>query len=153
MKLVLIGRNSIATLGADLELMCRVRGPRIPMTLSWIVQRDESLDNILTMYSDGSISWSGEQQRYQLRVQKSQNELIHYLAINGVGHREAGRYQCSAVVSLKNGPKKLTPSNTVAVTVQDPGSASIFRVCHLLNSTVPPFSFGSHHIKPCLLPL
>lgn len=123
------------------------------MTLSWSVQRDESLDNILTMYSDGSISWSGEQHRYQLRVQKNQNGLIHYLAINGVGHREAGRYQCSAVVSLKNGPKKLTPSNTVAVIVKDPGSALIFRVCHLLNSTVPPFSSVSDHIKPCLLPL
>lgn len=119
----LIGRNSMATAGDSVELMCRVRGLNLPMTLSWTLQRDgSSLDNVLTMHSDGSIIWAREQHSYQLRVQKKQNGLYHYLVINGVSEREAGRYQCHVVVSLKNVPKKLE-SNSLAVIVGKPGRA------------------------------
>lgn len=121
----LIGRNSMATVGDSVELMCRVRGLNLPMTLSWTLQRDGSsldLDNVLTMYSDGSIVWAREQHSYQLRVQKNLNGLYHYLVINGVSQREAGRYQCHVVVSLKNVPKKLE-SNSLAVIVGKPGRA------------------------------
>lgn len=121
----LSGRNTMATMGDSVELMCRVRRLNLPMTLSWTLQRDGSsldLDNVLTMYSDGSISWAGEQHSYQLRVQKNPNGLYHYLLINGVSQREAGRYQCHVVVSLKNVPKKLE-SNSLAVIVRDPGRA------------------------------
>lgn len=117
----LIGRNSVAMLGDRVELVCRVRGLNLPMTLSWTLQRDgSSLDNVLTMYSDGSISWAGEQHNYQLKVQKSPNGLYHYLVINDLSFREAGRYQCHVVVSLKNVPKKLE-SNSLAVIVRKPG--------------------------------
>lgn len=117
----LSARTSIAILGDSVELMCRVRGLDLPGTLSWTLQRDgSSLDNILTMYSDGAISWAGEQHSYQLRVQKNTYGHHYYLVINGVSHREAGRYQCHVGVSLKNGPKKLE-SNGLAVIVREPG--------------------------------
>lgn len=106
-----------------MELMCRVRGLSLPLTLSWTLQRDGSnLNNILTMYSDGAISWAGEQHSYQLRVQKNPDGLYYYLVINGVSHREAGRYQCHVVVSLKNVPRRLE-SNSLAVIVREPGTA------------------------------
>lgn len=119
----LSGRNSVAALGDSVELMCRVRGLNLPMTLSWTRQRDATnLDNVVTLYSDGSISWAGERDSYQLKAQKTPNGLYHYLVINGVSDREAGRYQCHVVVSLKNVPKKLE-SNSLAVTVRRPGRA------------------------------
>lgn len=127
--LSLSGRNSMATMGDSVELMCRVRRLNLPMTLSWTLQRDGSsldLDNVLTMYSDGSISWAGEQHSYQLRVQKNPNGLYHYLLINGVSQREAGRYQCHVVVSLKNVPKRLE-SNSLAVIVRNPVSTMSLR--------------------------
>ncbi|XP_068602567.1 immunoglobulin superfamily member 3-like [Brachionichthys hirsutus] len=119
----LISRNNIVTIGDNVELICRVRGVHagLPITLAWSLQRDgSSLDSILTVYSDGAISWSGEQHRYQLQVQNKGNEINHYLLINGASHWEAGRYQCSASIFLANVHKQLPPSNQLAVKVQDP---------------------------------
>lgn len=123
MKVNLISRKTRVPVGENVELMCRVRGPRIPLTLTWSLQHDVStLDNILTLYSDGAISWSGDQHRYQLKVENKKNEVIHYLLINGASHREAGSYQCSVSVFLENVHKKLPASNQVAVSVQNPGT-------------------------------
>ncbi|KAF1382634.1 hypothetical protein PFLUV_G00145810 [Perca fluviatilis] len=122
-KVSLISRNNVATVGENVELMCRIRGLRMPITLTWSLQRDAStLDNILTLYSNGDISWFGNQQRYQLKVENTQNEVIHYLLINSASHREAGRYQCSVSVFLENVHKKLPPSNLLAVLVNNPES-------------------------------
>lgn len=122
-KLGLRGRNSFATMGDNVELICTVGGLNLPATLSWTLQRDGSnLDNILTMYSDGAVRWAGEQSSYQLRVEKNPNGLNYYLVINGVSRREGGRYQCHVAVSLKNVPRKLE-SNSLAVFVQKSGRA------------------------------
>lgn len=125
-KVYLISRKNIVTVGENVELMCRVKGPRVPITLTWSLQRDAStLDNILTLYFDGAISWSGDQHRYQLKVENKQNEAIYYLLINGVSHREAGSYQCRVSVFLENVHKKLPASNQLAVLVQNPESKLI----------------------------
>lgn len=119
----LINRKGSVTVGENVELICRVRGPRVPATLTWSVQRDGSVDTILTLNHDGSISWSGDQQGYQVRVDNKPKEVLHYLLINGASQREAGKYQCSVSVFLEKIHKKLPPSNTVAVLVQKPGTS------------------------------
>lgn len=121
-KVFLISRKTRVTVGEYVELLCRVRGPNVPVTLTWSLQRDaSSVDNILTIYSDGSISWSEDQQGYQLKVENKVNEVAYYLLINSASHREAGNYQCRASAFLENVYKKLPPSNPVAVMVQNPG--------------------------------
>lgn len=123
MKVSLKSRQSIVTVGENVELMCRVTGPPMPVTVTWSLQRDAStLDNILTLYSDGSISWSGDQHRYQLKVENQKTQVMHYLLINGASQREEGRYQCSVSVFLHNVHKKLPPSNVLGVMVQKPGT-------------------------------
>lgn len=136
-KVSLKSRNNVVTVGEDLELMCLVKGPRVPITLTWSLQRDAStLDNILTLYSDGAISWSGDQHRYQLKVQNSQNGVVHYLIINGASHREAGSYQCSLSVFLENVHKKLPPSNLLAVMVQNPVSKLVLTTTPALTRNI-----------------
>lgn len=148
MKVKLLSRDSVLTVGQDVELMCRVRGPRIPMTLTWSLQRDAStLDNILTLYSDGAISWSGGQHRYQLRVENRKNEVVHYLLINGVSQREAGKYECRVSVFVDNVHKKLPPSNPLALLVQNPGTAVIYNAIFgaILYESCTSISLVSHH--------
>uniref|UniRef100_A0A7N6BYE0 Ig-like domain-containing protein n=1 Tax=Anabas testudineus TaxID=64144 RepID=A0A7N6BYE0_ANATE len=102
-KVSLKSRNTRVTIGENVELMCQVRGPQMPVTVTWSLQRDATtLDNILTMYYDGSISWSGDQRRYQLKVENQKMQVMHYLLINGATLREAGSYQCSVSVFLHN---------------------------------------------------
>ncbi|XP_033965582.1 immunoglobulin superfamily member 3-like [Pseudochaenichthys georgianus] len=122
-KVSLISRNNNVTVGENVELMCRVKGPPVPITLAWSLQRDAStLDNILTMYYDGAISWSGDQSRYQLKVEKQKNGVFHSLLINGVSQSEVGIYQCRVSVFLDNVYKKLPLSNPVAISVLNPTS-------------------------------
>lgn len=110
-------------MGDNVDLICMVKRLNLPVTLSWTLQRDgSSLENILTMYSDGAVRWAGEQSSYQLRVEKNQNGLYYYLAISGMSGSQAGRYQCHALFSLKSVPRKLQ-SNPLVVSVREPGRA------------------------------
>ncbi|KAM8855334.1 immunoglobulin superfamily member 3-like [Spinachia spinachia] len=136
-KVNLMSRNHIVTVGQTPQLMCRVSGPRLPMTLTWSRQRDAStIDTILTLNSDGSISWSVDQQRYQLKVENTGNEVIYYLLINGASQREAGSYQCRVAVFLEKVHKKLPPSNQLSVSVQNPVSKLVLTTTGALSVNV-----------------
>ncbi|KAM9850945.1 immunoglobulin superfamily member 3-like [Aulostomus maculatus] len=133
----LFSRNNMATMGENVELMCRIRGMRLPVTVTWSLQRDSTaIDNILTLYSDGSISWSGEQHRYQLKVAKQQGQTIHYLLINGVSHREAGSYQCRVSIFQESVHKKLQASNKLTLIVQNPASHLILTSTRALTGSI-----------------
>lgn len=122
-KVLLTGRNNRASVGQEVELICRVRGLSLPRTLSWSLRRDsQNPDSILTLYSDGTISWFGDQHRYQLKINKNGNEFWYHLISNSVSEKEAGNYQCSVSVFLENAPRKLRPSNELAVSVKSPVS-------------------------------
>uniref|UniRef100_A0A668SJF3 Ig-like domain-containing protein n=1 Tax=Oreochromis aureus TaxID=47969 RepID=A0A668SJF3_OREAU len=116
MEVSLISRKNQVTVGEKLELMCRVRGPHMPVTVTWSVQREaKTPDTILTLSPDGTISWSGDQNHYQLRVESRKTEVIYYLLVIGTSHREGGNYQCNVSVLLKNVHKELKASNQLDV--------------------------------------
>lgn len=124
MKLRLIGRNHKVSVGEDASLICQVKEMNVPMVLTWTLQRSDSpLDTIVTVYADGSISWSGVQRRYQLKVESKRNEVLHYLIINGASRAEAGSYRCSVSVFQDGVYRKLLESNQLAVNVENPGNS------------------------------
>ncbi|XP_077584581.1 immunoglobulin superfamily member 3-like [Stigmatopora nigra] len=122
-KVNLMSRNSLVTIGNNVELMCRIKGPHFGITVTWSLKRSSSpVETILTMSSNGAVSWSGEQQRYHLRVSNAPNESIYYLIINGASYKEMGSYQCQVSVFQKSIYKMLPPSNQLMVMVQRPVS-------------------------------
>eukprot|EP00066_Takifugu_rubripes_P018037 XP_011607303.1 PREDICTED: immunoglobulin superfamily member 2-like [Takifugu rubripes] len=124
LKLRLIGRNHKVTVGEDATLICQVKEMNVPMVLTWTLQRvDFPLDTIVTVYADGSISWSGVQRRYQLKVESKRNEVLHYLLINGASHAEAGSYRCSVSVFQDGVYRRLLQSNQLAINVENPVSS------------------------------
>lgn len=125
----LTGRNFLAAEGQEVELICRVKRLTLPRTLTWSVRHDSPTpDSILTLYSSGAISWFGEkQQRYQLKIEEKnpqQNEMWYRLIVTSASKSEAGKYQCSVSVVLENAPRKLKPSNELAVSVERPSNVS-----------------------------
>lgn len=127
-RVSLTGRNNQAAEGEQVVLICRVKRLSLPRTLTWSVRRHGSPtpDSILTLYSSGAVSWFGDQQqRYQLKIEEKnplQNEMWYHLLINSASKSEAGQYQCSVSVVLEKAPRKLTPSNELAVSVERPES-------------------------------
>uniref|UniRef100_A0A3P8NUS5 Ig-like domain-containing protein n=1 Tax=Astatotilapia calliptera TaxID=8154 RepID=A0A3P8NUS5_ASTCA len=125
MGVSLISRKTRVIVGEKLELMCRVKGPHMPVTVTWSVQREaKTPDTILTLSPDGTISWSADQNHYQLRVESRKTEVMYYLLVIGTSHREGGSYQCNVSVLLKNVHKELKASNQLSVIVNNPGTAS-----------------------------
>ncbi|XP_063352959.1 immunoglobulin superfamily member 3-like [Pelmatolapia mariae] len=123
MGVSLSSRKTRVTVGEKLELMCRVRGPHMPVTVTWSVQREaKTPDTILTLSPDGTINWSADQNHYQLRVESRKTEVMYYLLVIGTSHREGGSYQCNVSVLLKNVHKELKASNQLAVIVNNPAN-------------------------------
>lgn len=121
MKVSLSSRNAKVTVGDKVELMCRVKGPNMPISLTWV----RNSDNIVTLKSGGAISWSGDQQHYQVKVDNHNDASVYYLEIISASSSEDGLYQCSASVFLDNAYRKPFSSNQLTVTVQKPGIADI----------------------------
>uniref|UniRef100_A0A8C6L9T5 Immunoglobulin superfamily, member 3-like n=1 Tax=Nothobranchius furzeri TaxID=105023 RepID=A0A8C6L9T5_NOTFU len=117
-KVSLRSRTNIVTVGDNVELMCQVKGPSVLKHLIWTKQNNNStLNNIVTLSSDGSVSWSGDQHHYQVKVDNQNNAVMYYLKIVGASRREAGIYQCMVSVFLENAFKKLPESNHLRVMV------------------------------------
>uniref|UniRef100_A0A3Q2W7L0 Immunoglobulin superfamily member 3-like n=1 Tax=Haplochromis burtoni TaxID=8153 RepID=A0A3Q2W7L0_HAPBU len=134
MGVSLISRKTRVIVGEKLELMCRVKGPHMPVTVTWSVQREaKTPDTILTLSPDGTISWSADQNHYQLRVESRKTEVMYYLLVIGTSHREGGSYQCNVSVLLKNVHKELKASNQLSVIVINPGTASCSHLGASLN--------------------
>uniref|UniRef100_A0A3B3VD91 Immunoglobulin superfamily member 2-like n=1 Tax=Poecilia latipinna TaxID=48699 RepID=A0A3B3VD91_9TELE len=132
-KMALRNREPTVTVGNDVQLMCKVSGPRVPMTLTWSKETEDSnLNTIVVLYSNGSISWSGDQYRYQVQVDNQGNTVMHNLKILRASHREAGKYQCMVSVFQHNVYKKLPPSNLVNVQVQNPASKLAISSNHII---------------------
>uniref|UniRef100_A0A3P9MWL4 Immunoglobulin superfamily member 3-like n=1 Tax=Poecilia reticulata TaxID=8081 RepID=A0A3P9MWL4_POERE len=132
-KMALRNREPTVTVGNDVQLMCKVTSPRVPMTLTWSKETEDSnLNTIVVLYSNGSISWSGDQYRYQVQVDNQGNTIMHNLKVLRASHREAGKYQCMVSVFLHNVYKKLPPSNLVNVQVQNPASKLAISSNHII---------------------
>ena len=133
-RVSLTGRNNQAAEGEQVVLICRVKRLSLPRTLTWSIRRDSiTPDSILTLYSSGAISWFGEQQqRYQLKIEEKapqQSEMWYHLIINSASKSEEGKYQCSVSVDSGKAPRKLSPSNELAVSVESP-SNYLFIPCY-----------------------
>ncbi|KAJ3592275.1 hypothetical protein NHX12_007403 [Muraenolepis orangiensis] len=126
-QLKLMSRNTQATVGDQVELICRLRGPEVlPPTLRWTLRRNGSAspDTVLTLSPGGAVAWQGGwQRRYQLSVERLQEgEILHKLMIAGASTWEEGRYGCEASVFLDGRHKKVASSNELAVKVTIPES-------------------------------
>eukprot|EP00063_Salmo_salar_P054748 XP_014029583.1 PREDICTED: immunoglobulin superfamily member 3-like isoform X2 [Salmo salar] len=124
LSVVLSSRGVQVTVGGEVELVCRVRGPSLPVTVTWSLQRDgqSAPDNILTLSYTGDITWSGDQSNYQLRATTGKKEVRYYLRIIKASHKEAGRYQCVISAFLQGRHRKSQNSNALGVLVQTPES-------------------------------
>lgn len=133
-KVNLKSRDNMVTIGENALLICQVRGVHVPITVTWSLLRDDSsIENILTVNSNGGISWSASQHRYQLNVQRIDNGFIHSLLIRGASNIEAGRYQCTVSHNTHMTP---AVSNQLAVQVNEPVSNLVLTSTRRLKTTI-----------------
>lgn len=131
MKVSLTSRSFNPTIGEEAVLMCKVKGPRIPITVTWIKRGDGlDMDEIVRLNYNGDMSWSGSQTSYQVSVRSQKDSVIYDLKLTSASQIEKGIYQCSVSTFVEGTHKKLATSNDLHVAVKNPGTT---RFCDLLH--------------------
>uniref|UniRef100_A0A3P9HRM9 Ig-like domain-containing protein n=1 Tax=Oryzias latipes TaxID=8090 RepID=A0A3P9HRM9_ORYLA len=133
MEVSLRSRSISPTIGAEAVLMCKVKGPRIPITVSWIKKKNLDIDEIVKLNYNGDISWSGNQESYQVSVRNQIDSVIYDLKLTSASQMEKGTYQCSVSTFVEGAHKKLATSNGLDVAVQNPGMTHASTICHTQN--------------------
>ncbi|KAJ8410429.1 hypothetical protein AAFF_G00193330 [Aldrovandia affinis] len=117
----------------EIEIFCKVKGPKFPLTVTWKFKHpaSPSQEEIMSLMYDGTITWRKERPNYQFRTQVQRAEVSFILKVFRASAQEAGKYQCVVEAYLRQNQKALKLSNELAVAVRKPDS-------QLLISTSPP---------------
>lgn len=125
LKVKLFSRDILVTVGDSADLVCQVKGPHHPITVTWSLRRDgaSSVDTLLTVAHNNDIRWSGDQSNYQLRSTRvSETVVQHLLRIDRASFRQAGQYQCVISALMQKSQWKKLESNLLGVKVIRPVS-------------------------------
>ncbi|XP_036400622.1 immunoglobulin superfamily member 3-like [Megalops cyprinoides] len=117
-------RNVIVRELEAVELICRVKGPKIPLSVTWKFQQTDSpsQEEIVSVLYTGVITWQRERRNYQLRTLVQEGETIFGLRVFRASKREAGKYQCMVEAFLRQTQRLSKLSNELAVVVRKPES-------------------------------
>ncbi|KAJ8253204.1 hypothetical protein GJAV_G00210260 [Gymnothorax javanicus] len=117
-------RKAMAMENEEIELICRVKGPRVPLSVTWKFTHlaSQSQERIVKLFHTGVITWWKNLPNYQLRTQVQSNEVSFILKVFRASAQEAGTYQCIVEAFLRQTQKASKPSNMLAVHVRKPDS-------------------------------
>ncbi|KAJ8255801.1 hypothetical protein COCON_G00196650 [Conger conger] len=108
----------------EIELFCKVKGPRFPLSVTWNFKHSASAarEEIVSLSHDGGISWRKTRRNYQLRTEVQPDEVSFVLKVFGASSQEGGKYQCVVDAFLRQTRRASKSSNEVAVQVLKPNS-------------------------------
>ncbi|XP_076850451.1 LOW QUALITY PROTEIN: immunoglobulin superfamily member 3 [Brachyhypopomus gauderio] len=104
-------RTPSVTFGDSFDLQCLVKArpsPSVPASITWRFQPAEGVGGepraVVTLTHEGTLRW-GEQALGtgpRTSVERSANTTNFRLSVGGAGRRQAGTYQCAAVLHRRN---------------------------------------------------
>ncbi|ROL53428.1 Immunoglobulin superfamily member 3 [Anabarilius grahami] len=138
MMVTLKSRTTNVRINSSVELLCTVKGPKVPLGVRWMFRPPNSTvqRNILSIRHTGEISWGADQRNYQLSVQIQPSVTYLMLIAPRASKQQEGQYQCQVDAYQKDVQKAMKNSNPLAVTVQKPESKlSLSKLKSRLEST------------------
>ncbi|XP_065149145.1 immunoglobulin superfamily member 2 [Paramisgurnus dabryanus] len=127
------------TIGSTIELLCIVKGPKVPLAVQWKFWPSNSSTwlNILSIHHNGEIAWGAEQRNYQPSIRIVQESTSFSLRVMNYTKQQEGKYMCQVDAYQKDLQKASKNSNPLAVTVKKPVSKlTLSRPRSPLQSTV-----------------
>ncbi|XP_052420991.1 immunoglobulin superfamily member 2-like [Carassius gibelio] len=124
MVVSLTSRTSNVPIDSPVQLLCRVRGPRVSLALRWMFQPHNSTvqTNILSISHTGEMEWRADQRNYQLNIQARPEDTRFTLMVPRASKQQKGQYQCQVDAYQKDVQKAFKNSNLLAVIVHKPDS-------------------------------
>nr|XP_015219980.1 PREDICTED: immunoglobulin superfamily member 3-like [Lepisosteus oculatus] len=110
--------------GENLELHCTVKGPQVPLSITWTFAQSGSslLENIVSLLYNGSILWHKELSNFQIKTSVQQNAITSILKVSKSRTVEAGKYRCVVEAWFRDSLRATKLSNELAVQVKKPDS-------------------------------
>ncbi|KAL1268779.1 hypothetical protein QQF64_034142 [Cirrhinus molitorella] len=130
MKVILTSRTIRVAIDSPVELLCRVRGPKVSLAVRWMFQPRNSTvqTNILSIHHTGEITWGADQRNYQLSIQAQPSDTRFILMVPRASKKQEGQYQCQVDAYQKDIQKAMKNSNPLAVTIRKPGRTTDLHV-------------------------
>ncbi|XP_051997850.1 immunoglobulin superfamily member 3-like [Xyrauchen texanus] len=124
MRVVLRSRVTSVAIDSPLELICSVKGPKVPLTVQWMFMpiNSSTQKNIVSLHYTGEIIWGADQSSYQLSIQEQHPYTSFTLRVSRVSRKQSGQYKCQADAYQKGVQKARKISNPLAVIVRKPDS-------------------------------
>ncbi|XP_052422278.1 immunoglobulin superfamily member 2 isoform X2 [Carassius gibelio] len=139
MVVSLTSRTSNVPIDSSVQLLCRVRVPKVSLALRWMFQPHNSTvqTNILSISHTGEMEWRADQRNYQLNIQAQPGDTRFTLMVPRASKQQEGQYQCQVDAYQKDVQKAFKNSNLLAVIVHKPDSKmSLFSPTSRLETTV-----------------
>ncbi|XP_026128378.1 immunoglobulin superfamily member 3-like [Carassius auratus] len=124
MAVSLTSRTTIVPIDSPVQLLCRVRGPKVSLALRWMFQPHNSAAqiNIVSISHTGEMEWRADQRNYQLNIQAQPGDTRFTLMVPRASKQQEGQYQCQVDAYQKDVQKAFKNSNLLAVIVNKPDS-------------------------------
>ncbi|XP_026126688.1 immunoglobulin superfamily member 2-like [Carassius auratus] len=124
MAVSLTSRTTNLSIDSSVQLLCRVRGPKVSLALRWMFQPHNSAAqiNILSISHTGEMEWRADQRNYQLNIQAQPGDTCFTLMVPRASKQQEGQYQCQVDAYQKDVQKAFKNSNLLAVIVHKPDS-------------------------------
>ncbi|XP_030643446.1 immunoglobulin superfamily member 3-like [Chanos chanos] len=124
LKVDLKSRDMRVTIGNGIELICRVRGPKVPLTVRWKFKTNSSAvqRDVMSLLHTGDIFWTEDQNNYQLKTIVNPTETNFILKVISASLQDGGLYQCEVEAFLRQIQKSSKSSYPLGVTVKKPES-------------------------------
>ncbi|XP_059355563.1 immunoglobulin superfamily member 2-like isoform X2 [Carassius carassius] len=139
MVVSLTSRTTKVPIDSPVQLLCRVRGPKVSLALRWMFQPHNSSvqTNILSVSHTGEMEWRADQRNYQLNIQAQPEDTRFTLMVPRASKQQKGQYQCQVDAYQKDVQKAFKHSNLLAVIVHKPDSKmSLFSPTSRLETAV-----------------
>ena len=123
-KVALRSRTSNVEVNNEISLLCRVKGPNVPLSVTWLFEQvgRSSEETIVSVHHTGDVAWGREGDGYQLSTAISGDDSQYVLGVTKASLRNAGVYKCVVGAYLRQTQRASKPSNPLGVRVQKPGT-------------------------------
>lgn len=117
-------RTSNVAVNNEIKLLCNVKGPKVPLSVTWLFQREgsSSLETVVSLQHTGDVVWGRQRHGYQLSTTVNEQQSQFELVVTSASLHNNGIYSCKVEAYLRQTQRASKPSNNLRVQVQKPGT-------------------------------
>lgn len=123
LSVALRSRTPNVVINNEIRLLCIVKAPKVPLSVSWLFQREgsSSPETVVSLHHTGDMIWGRDRHGYLLSSTMSEQSSQFDLVVPKASLHNNGIYRCKVEAFLGQTQRASTQSNKLRVQVKKPG--------------------------------